>query len=90
MAVKSFWTTSRLKVWWYSGICGYDVKVRRRVPSMSVLGEIYYEPVWFLGPSRKALEGHIVKKGPSPARPDAGFLLRLGAIAAFFTTTRVR
>lgn len=63
VAVKNFWTTSRLKVLWYSQFCGYEVKARRRIPNVSVLGEIYYDPVWLLGPSRKVLGGYIVKKG---------------------------
>ncbi len=63
VAVKSFWTTSRLKVLWYSQFRGYRVKLRRRVPNVSFLGEIYYDPVWLLSPSRKVSGGHVVKKG---------------------------
>lgn len=63
MAVKSFWTTSRLKVLWYSQFRGYRVKVRRRVPNVSFLGEIYYDPVWLLSPPRKFFGRRIAKKG---------------------------
>ena len=50
MAVKRFWTKSRVKVVVYTRFRDYKVTVQKSVPKLGPFGEIFYDKVWFLTP----------------------------------------
>ncbi|MDK1022279.1 MAG: hypothetical protein QGD90_11665 [Candidatus Hydrogenedentes bacterium] len=50
MAVKSFWTKSRVKVVVYTRFRHYKVIVQRSAPKLGPLGEVLYDKAWFLTP----------------------------------------
>lgn len=52
MAVKSFWTKSRVKVVVYTHFRHYEVIVQRSAPKLGPFGEIFYDKTWFLTPKR--------------------------------------
>ena len=52
MAVKSFWTKSRVKVLVYTRFRHYKIQVRRSVPKLGPFGEIFYDNTWFLSPKQ--------------------------------------
>ena len=52
MAVKSFWTKSRIKVLVYTRFRHYEVLVRRSVPKLGPFGEIFYDKTWCLSPKQ--------------------------------------
>ena len=68
MSVKSFWTRSRLKIWWSMRFRGYAIKRQRRVPRMSIFGETYYISLWLLCPSSEVLKNQIVREQHQVAR----------------------
>lgn len=52
MAVKSFWTKSRVKVVVYTRFRRYKISVKRSVPKLGPFGEISYDQTWFLSPKQ--------------------------------------
>ena len=56
MAVKSFWTKSRVKVLVYTRFRHYKVQVRRSVPKLGPFGEIFYDNTWFLAAEISGLD----------------------------------
>ena len=52
MAVKSFWTKSRLKVVVYTRLRHHKVIVQKSVPKLGPSGEILYDMTWFLTPKQ--------------------------------------
>ena len=64
MSVKSFWTTSRLKVCWYTVVARYDIKDRTQIRKLSPSGQIRYQRRWLLKPASAPIRNRAMRERP--------------------------
>ncbi len=64
MAVKGFWTTSRVKVWWFTNVTRYDIKGQTQLPKRGPSGKIYNQRRWLLLPHSALMRNGAMKERP--------------------------
>ncbi len=61
MAVKSFWTSSTFKAWWFTQFHEYEIKGRKRVNRERLYGKMYYDQVWLLCPPNREQKSRVFR-----------------------------